>query len=646
LWDDLPAIVTNETIRNLFSFPGALAPPLETPMAGRPVVNLSLAINFALGGLQVEGYHWWNIGVHLMCAVLLFAILRRSLSDGRLGAVFGSGAPIVAFVAAAVWMVHPLQTEAVDYVTQRTESMMALFLLLTLYCSMRSMRARRPWRWQTLAVVSCVLGMASKASMVAAPLIVLLYDRTFESDSILRTLRRRRWLYLGLAASWLVLAALTWAAPRSTVGSSASVTWQLYLLNQAQMVGRYLRLALWPRGLVLDYGLPQALSVRDVWPQALVILALASGVVIALVRRWVVGFVGAAFFLMLAPTSSVIPIISEVGAERRMYVPMMALVSLAVPVGWLLLQRLARSAPTRSRLLNVGGGGVAAGVVVALALPTIARNERYRDAAALWRDTIEQRPNARARLSLATALMAGGKGAEAIPELRLAVQDYPEAKYALGAALHAAGQVDEAVALLGEFIAAEPSSPSRIPAQSLLGQILASRGDHDGAAAHFRAILQVNPLDRNARVRLADQLLSGEQWDEAVAEYDRLTREADSASLELKLGLAHKGANRFDAARDHFERALALDPGTLQAHSSLGEIAWERGNVGDAVSHAEAELRLNPLDASTHNFLGVVLASSGRVGEGAVHFREALRIDPTNVRARENLARAERDSRR
>ena len=75
-WDDLPSIVNNATIRSLWPLPAAFAPPLETPMAGRPVVNASLALNFALGGLNVEGYHWWNIGVHVSCAMLLYAIVR------------------------------------------------------------------------------------------------------------------------------------------------------------------------------------------------------------------------------------------------------------------------------------------------------------------------------------------------------------------------------------------------------------------------------------------------------------------------------------------------------------------------------------------------------------------------------------------
>jgi len=569
--------------------------------------------------------------------------VRRTLSGPRIGSLFENGAHAIAFTTAMVWTVHPMLTEAVDYVTQRTESMMGLFLLLTVYASIRARQARRPRWWQAAAVLACLLGMASKASMVAAPVIVLLYDRSFECDSFGEALKNRRWLYGGLAASWVVLALLIWIAPRSTVGASESVSWQMYALNQAQVVGHYLRLAAWPRGLVLDYGLPQALSIGDVLPQALFILALAIGVVSVWLRRPAAGFAGAVFFIALAPTSSVIPITSEVGAERRMYVPMMALVALAVAGGWLLLDRLRRRYAAASRPLTLTATAAAAGLVAALGGATIARNTLFRDPVSLWRDVVERRPHSRARLSLAAALMTAGKGSEAIPELRLAVRDYAEAKFGLGAALYATGQRDEAVVALTDFIALRSSDPSRIPARSLLGKVLASQGKPDQAAAQFRAILDVAPSDLDARESLADQFLAQEQFDQAVAEYERVATGVSRPSLELKLGMALKGANRLDAATRHLERALALDARSASAHRHLAEIAWERGAPEEAVRHADAALGLNPEDAATHNFLGVVLASSDRLREAVVHFREAARIEPSSARARENLARAERE---
>jgi len=643
LWDDLPSIVNNVSIRHLWPLTGVLSPPLETPVSGRPVVNLSLALNFALGGLGVEGYHWWNIGVHVACALLLLAIVRRTLSGRELRSAFGQNAGAVAFVAAIVWLVHPLQTEAVDYVTQRTESMMGLFFLLTLYASIRAWEAPSGARWQVVAVAACVLGMCSKVSMAPAPLIVLLYDRAFESESCGEALRRHRWLYAGLASSWLVLALLVWMAPRSTVGASDAVGWPLYLANQAWVAGHYLRLVVWPLGLILDYGLPRALTVRDIWAPALVILGLAGLAVVGW-RRWpAAGFAAVTFFLMLAPTSSVVPITSEVGAERRMYVPMMALVALATTAGWLYLDHLRRRAPGFARPVTWSTVTLTVGLVTALGAATIERNALFGDPVALWRDAVERWPHSRARLSLASALIGAGRGAEAIPELRLAARDYPDAKYALGAALHRTGQIDEAIVVLNEFVNARAPDASLVPARSELGKAYASQKKFDQAAAEYRAILEIAPRDADARERLGDVLLSAERYEDAAAEFTRVVQEVSRPELELKLAVALMRANQPDLAARHLERVLALDPRSADAHRNLAEIAWERGDVEPAVRHAEAALAIDSRNAGTHNFLGVVLASSGRVKEAIAHFQRALEIEPANTRARDNLARAERE---
>src|SRR6185436_15684959 len=110
-------------VRDLWSVT-ALRGPLQSAVAGRPVVSLSLAVNHAIGGLDPRTYHAWNLSVHILAALLLYGIVRRTLTNHH-----------VAFAAALVWLVHPLQTEVVNYVVQRTESMMGLFYLLTLYAA-------------------------------------------------------------------------------------------------------------------------------------------------------------------------------------------------------------------------------------------------------------------------------------------------------------------------------------------------------------------------------------------------------------------------------------------------------------------------------------------------------------------------------
>src|SRR4029079_6982756 len=150
---------------------------------------------------------------------------------------------------------HPLQSEVVDYVTQRTESLMALAFLTTLYAVIRATQAAAPSRWYVLAIVACFFGMLCKESMAVAPLLVLLYDAVFCAGGIVAALKQRRVLYAGLASSYLVLALIAISGARShSAGFSSGVSPWTYLLNQAPLIVRYLRLALWPDALVLDYG--------------------------------------------------------------------------------------------------------------------------------------------------------------------------------------------------------------------------------------------------------------------------------------------------------------------------------------------------------------------------------------------------------
>ena len=171
----------------------------------------------------------------------------------------------MALAAAVLWVVHPLNSESVSYLTERTESMMGLFYLATLYASIRAATPRATpasLRWIALAVVASTLGMASKESMVTAPVMVLIFDRVFLYKTWREAWAERRALYAGLAASWVVLGLILWSAPRSSVGFESGATPWNYFLNQVQLIAQYFWLAVWPQALVLDYGLPRALTPR------------------------------------------------------------------------------------------------------------------------------------------------------------------------------------------------------------------------------------------------------------------------------------------------------------------------------------------------------------------------------------------------
>jgi Flp pilus assembly protein TadD len=579
VWDDDPAIVTNQSIRG--SLADSLAPPLETPVAGRPLVNASLAINYGMGGLDSTGYHIWNLAVHIAGALLLYGIVRRTLTrsvrlppsprlrrtaeasaeagqaDVQGPAKAGHYEDAVALVAALTWMVHPLLSETVDYVTQRSESMMGLFFLLTLYAAIRARDQRsahrasraeardpvqRERRWELVSIASCALGMAAKESMVTAPAAVVLYDLVFEFESARDALASRRFLYAGLAATWLELGVIMWRWPRSTVGGSAVGPWT-YLLNQAQMITRYLALTIWPQSLVVDYGVPRMLTIRDVAGESALIIALAAATVIAW-RRWpAAGFLGVMFFLTLAPTSSIVPITSEVGAERRMYLPLAALVVLAVTLVGVVIDRARGRSPGRSRALIGAAIGVSVMVIAVLAVRTAYRNREYETQISLWESVIARRPQGRARFALANQLMEAGRHDEAIAQLRAAVVDFPDARAGLGTELLISGEFKEGIEVLEAFLQANPSAPNRAPARPLI-------------AKGYRGLAE-RSLQQQRFAQAADEARHSIQFD------------PQSADAHNVLGAALASQGQFDQAAAEFREALRLNPQLQSAGNNL-----------------------------------------------------------------------------
>src|SRR5262245_25791538 len=298
IFDDRTAIEKNAQIRTLWPPWSALSPPWRTAAGGRPFVNLTLAVNYAMGGLGVLGYHVFNVGTHLLAALALYGVVRRTLLGPILRERYRQEAPWIALAVAVIWVVHPLLTESVAYTIQRTELLMGFFFLLTLYCVIRGVESFHWPAWYVGAVVSNLLGMCSKEVTVVVPLVVLAYDRLFLAESF-REIARRRWgLYAGLAASWLLLAellrmrAIADAPPRMRARADAPyraanvhiARWD-FALTQSGVISHYLRLALWPHPLVGDYyDWPIATSLLSVLPTMAVILALLGATAWALYR--------------------------------------------------------------------------------------------------------------------------------------------------------------------------------------------------------------------------------------------------------------------------------------------------------------------------------------------------------------------------
>jgi tetratricopeptide (TPR) repeat protein len=601
--DDNATITANPAIR---SFSSVLDQQRDTPIAGRPVVGFSFAVNYALGDVSVRGYHAVNVAIHATCALLLLGIVKRTLALPRL-ARFERRRADLAFAVALIWAVHPLNTEAVNYITQRTESLMALFFLLTLYASIRSVTSRHVAVWQTAAVASCFLGMGCKETMAVAPVMVVLYDRAFLYASFREGFSRRWRIYAGLALSWLLLAYLIALQPRSgSTGFSTTVTTWTYLLNQAVMGARYLRLVFWPDDLVVNYGPPVPLTLADVWPYALPIVVLLLLSTAALRSKPQAGFLGIWVFATLAPASSVVPIATQVGAERRMYLPLMAVAALLVMGAYSLDWLRTRVSRARAAL---------ALVIVSLALgaATMARNREYASPLVLAETVLRRWPTDVAHGMVGAELVRAQRDDEAIMHLSEGARSDPTARYNLGVALFNTRRFDEAIHELEILIAQHPLREEVPWSRRLIGQAHAAQRKRPEAIAQFRTVLAMTPQDTLTRSLLIDALLA----------------------YGVELGTA----GRHDEAIAAFRQGVALDSSNARLRANLATALLDAGDAVAAATEAQHAIALNPAAAVSYDLLGRALALQGRYDDAIAQFHEALRISPSDATIREDLER-------
>ncbi|MFZ5828801.1 MAG: hypothetical protein ACOY3P_01870, partial [Planctomycetota bacterium] len=302
-----------------------LWPPLVVG-SNRPVGLYSFAVNYALHGEHVAGYHLTNIAIHVVAAWLLFEIVRRGLRSSRLEGRYDFVAGPLALTAAMLWLVHPLQTQSVTYLYQRYESLMGMFFLLAVYGFFRAQESARPHLCYAGSVIAFALGVATKEVAVVAPAVILWLDRALFAHSW-RELWRRRWAYYATMSALLLAPAAFIFSSRDFYRGGGVLTDEVssfdYALSQPAVVLHYLRLSFWPAGQVLDYAWPVAVPPTEIALPLLAIGLLIGLTIWAAVRAPAMGALGGWFFLILAPTSSFAPI-KDLAFEHRMYLPLAA----------------------------------------------------------------------------------------------------------------------------------------------------------------------------------------------------------------------------------------------------------------------------------------------------------------------------------
>ncbi len=417
IFDDLTEVYQNPALQQLFPPWDAMFKGQEAP--ARPLPYLSFAIDTNLWGRVPFGFHVTNLLIHVIAALALFNFVRLTLSSPRLRDRWGSLAVPLALAIAGLWAVHPLQTQAVTYIYQRIESMAGMFCLLSLAAFARAAASEWSRPWLCGSVAACAAAMACKENAVVLPVLLVLYDWFFSPVGTAALWRadvwRRRWYYLALALTWLILAAtIASQAGKYQEFGDAKGSPLTYALTQPGVILHYLRLAIWPAGLCFDYsGWPEVRSVTVAHlPAYLAILTLVILTMIGTIQRRPGAWLGVMFLGTLAPTSSVLPVEALVN-EHRMYLPLAPVVAAIVLAA---AEAFGRAAPRLSggargaARYALGLFGVA---IVALTVGTLLRNYQYSSPTRLWSDVLEHDPgNYRALWGFADIMDEMGRESE------------------------------------------------------------------------------------------------------------------------------------------------------------------------------------------------------------------------------------------
>ncbi|MEI7636282.1 MAG: tetratricopeptide repeat protein [Syntrophus sp. (in: bacteria)] len=536
IYDDIPNIVDNQVIHNIRNAMNLSLGPAGQGLNTRPVIRFSLAVNYAIGGDHVRGYHILNLAFHLLAGITLFGIVRRTLLTERMKGIYGPAATLLGFACALIWLLHPIQTQAVTYIIQRCESMMGLLFLLTFYCAIRGWQSSRSGPWHGAAVLFFFLGVGSKEVIVVAPPLLLIYDAIFMKKGWKAAVSTSWPLYSGLAGGLIVLGFLVILGMQVAQGAGFKESLPLvpYWRTQSGVILHYLRLVVWPDALCLDYAWP-LMTWQQAWASIIIVSVLMALTGWAVLGRKPVGFPGVWFFAILAPTSLVA--LPDPAFEHRMYLPLAALVVLAVVgvyrLGVILQERYAIG---KDKTAIAGVVGV---LVLALLLGgiTYKRNGVYADEVSIWTDTVQKAPrNSRAHLNLGVVLDQAGNPYEAIRHFEEAIRiepDYAGAYSNMGNVLTNLGKTDEGIRYLQEAIRLKPDYAEPY---SNLGVAFGRSGRLKEAVVQLEHALRLKP---------------------------------DYAAAHSNLGLALGRLGRKQEAIDHFQEALRLKPDYQAARGNL-----------------------------------------------------------------------------
>ena len=591
-FDDQPSITGNLLIRNIHRLQD-----IWSYWPCRFLSYLSLALNYRLNGLDVTGYHIFNLSVHLMSALLVWWLVLLTLSTPVMKKDPSAGhALLMALTAGLVFVTHPIQTQAVTYIVQRAAAMATMFYLasLCLYVKSRLSRDRGPLQktYYTAALITAIAAMFSKEIAITLPLMLVLYE-----FYLLRTGKNLDWKYLSpfLLTLLIIPATILLAKPLNTQGGvgegGANISALQYLLTEFRVIVTYIRLAFLPLNQNLDYDYRISHSLFE-WPVLISLVFLAAVLFFAkklFSKHRLLSFSILWFFLTLMPESSFLPI-KDVIYEHRLYLPLVGF-SLFLAGG---MSRLfGRNTVVLLITLSVVTGFNS--------FLTCQRNKIWLNDFTLWDDTVKKSPHkARPYNNRGYASGEQGRFTQAMSDFDKAIDldpDYAEVYKNRGVIEEKQNDLGPA---LSDFSRAIALRPRFAEAYTNRGAIYAGQNNLGPALADFSKVIALMPED-------------------AQAYYNR--------------GIIESKQNALGPAQSDFSIAVALNPRYADAYHNRGVIEAIQNDFARAMADFSRAIELNPQNAQAYYYRGIIFAKQNNLTQAISDYNKAIEINPRYTQA-------------
>ncbi len=591
-----------------------------------PLTQLSFCLDYQIWGKNAVGFHVTGVFLHALNAVLVFGFLWTLLGTTSLT----TGERLMAALwVAVVFAVHPLQTESVAWISERTQVLSTTFGIGCLWAYVANARRWLVWGLY-LAALLC------KPMAVSLPFVMLALDyyplRRHEQLGWGRLVREK----LVLIALAVALGLVTMIAKSKGVGLTSVPV----IVPLSQRVFRafvtlafYALKLVWPSHLSPKSPISLGLSL-DQWPVLASVLSVVMVTVAVVVERRRIPMLAAAWgaYVMLVLPASGLLTGAEVLAQRYAYMamlPPLLLAGGAVVCVW-------RRSPTVARVVIAS---LLTGQLWVFAVRTRGLIPDWHDEETRQRAILREFPDSESDYEdLAKMLLDKGRAGEALAYAQRAVEIAPELCYShmtLGSVLGRMGRLQEAMAQNEQALRLSPDSAA---AQCNFGVALMELGRAPEAVEHFEQALRIDPDTTLAHDSLGCALYQSGRAQEAIKEFEAELRiHPDYAEGHYNLSLALLMAGRIQEAIAHYEQALWLKPDYAEAHNGLGTVLAQTGKIEEATAHYEQALRINPDYAAAHANLGVALAQTGRIKDAIAHFEQAIRIKPDYAEAHYNL---------